>query len=212
MLLGLIADIHEAVELLAEALDGFQRRGVDEVIFLGDVCGMHQRLEQTVALLRRGNVVGVWGNHDFGLCHGVNDEVRARYSPEMFEYTASLQPTLIRDDCLFAHVEPWLDPCDLLQLWYFDGLPDTPAKLARSFDAVPQRVLISGHVHRWYLASTEGPINWDGSSRIWLRPPRRYYLVVDALVHGWCATYDTQTGELVPIRLTSPLPTRPGSP
>jgi hypothetical protein len=77
---------------------------------------------------------------------------------------------------------------------------------------VPQRVLISGHVHRWFLATPQGPIDWDVHSRIWLRPPQRYYLVVDALVLGQCAIYDTTTGELEPITLSGPRPTPPDSP
>jgi len=208
MLLGLLADVHEADGLLREALDELRRLGVAEVVFLGDVCGMHQRLEETVALMRQAGVVGVWGNHDFGLCRGVDEQMRQRYSPELFAYAGSLSGKLVREDCLFSHVEPWLDPDDLMQLWYFDGLPDTPEKLARCFAAGPQRVMISGHVHRWYLASQEGPMDWAGGSRIWLRPPGRYYLVVDALVHGWAATYDTTTGELTPIRLKGELPQR----
>src|SRR5262249_47781872 len=209
MLLGLIADVHEAVDLLREALDEFRRRDVAETVFLGDLCGMHQRLEATVALLREAGVVGVWGNHDFGLCHAITDEMRKLFPPDLLDYTQTLTGTLIREDCLFTHVEPWLDANDALQLWYFEGLPDTPVKLARCFDASPQRVLISAHVHRWFLASPAGPIEWDGASRVYLRPPGRYYLVVDALVHGWCATYETTTGELTPIRLSGPLPRRP---
>src|SRR5437588_12317100 len=146
MRLGLVADVHEATDLLREALELFLRHKVDEVIFLGDLCGMHERLEETVALLRDAGVVGVWGNHDFGLCHDLTDYARSRYPADLLAYTTTLKPTLVRDDCLFTHVEPWLDPNDLMQLWYFDGLPDTPAKLARCFDAVSERVLISGHV------------------------------------------------------------------
>jgi predicted phosphodiesterase len=209
MLLGLIADVHEADWLLREALDEFRRLGVDEIVFLGDLCGMHERLEETAALMREAGVVGVWGNHDFGLCHGVDEETRKRYSPELFAYTEALQGSLVREDCLFTHVEPWLDPHDLMSLWYFDGLPDTPEKLKRCFDAAPQRVLISGHVHRWFLASQEGPMEWAGGSRVGLRPPGRYLLIVDALVHGWAATYDTATGELTPLRLKGELPRRP---
>ena len=208
MLLGLLADVHEAVDLLREALQEFRRRGVAQVVFLGDVCEMTVRLEETVALLRDAGAVGVWGNHDFGLCHSVSADTRRRYSAELFAFTESLAGHLVRDDCLFSHVEPWLDPNDLSQLWYFEGLPDTPAKLARCFDAVPQRVLVSGHVHRWFLASPDGPIDWDGQSSIWLRPPQRFYLVVDALIHGGCATYDTASGELTPVRLQGPLPRR----
>ncbi len=212
MRLGLLADIHEAVDLLREALGLFQRRGVDEVVCLGDICGMHDHLEETVSLLRQAGAVGVWGNHDFGLCYAVDDYARGRYPAELLAYTTTLEGRLVRDDCLFTHVEPWLDPYDVLQLWYFEGLPNTPGKLARCFAAVPQRVLLSGHVHRWFLASPRGPIDWDGTSAICLRPPERYYLVVDALVHGWCAIYETTTGELEPIRLAGPLPRRPDSP
>src|SRR4051812_45199258 len=142
MLLGLIADVHEADWLLREALDEFRRRGAAQTVFLGDVCGMHQRLEATVALMREASVVGVWGNHDFGLCHGVDDETRKLFSPELLAYAVTLKGTLVIDDCLFSHVEPWLDANDLMQLWYFEGVPDTPEKLARCFAAAPQRVLV----------------------------------------------------------------------
>jgi predicted phosphodiesterase len=116
MRLGLLADIHEAVDLLREAIELFRRRGVDEIICLGDFCAMHSHLEETVDLLRGAGVVGVWGNHDFGLCRPADDYARRRFSPELLAYTASLQPRLVRDDCLFTHVEPWLDPNDLMQL------------------------------------------------------------------------------------------------
>jgi predicted phosphodiesterase len=201
MRLGLIADIHEAVEPLAEALDHFARQRVDAVIHLGDVCRMHRRLDETVALLHLGGVAGVWGNHDYGLCRNVGDDTRQRFSPAVLNYMGTLQPTLTLGDCLFTHVEPWLDANDLVQLWYFEGLPDTPDKLARCFAAVPQRVLFSGHVHAWFLAGEQGPIPWDGASPVRLAPPGRYYVVLHALVAGHCALYDTDTGELVPVRV-----------
>jgi predicted phosphodiesterase len=205
MRLGLLADIHEAVDLLREALALFRRHGVDEVVSLGDFCEMHQHLDETVRLLRDAGAVGVWGNHDFGLCQPTGTALDGRFAAEVLAWTTSMQPHLVRDDCLFTHVEPWLDGNDLVQLWYFEGLPDTPEKLARSFDAVPQRVLFSGHVHRWFLASPRGPIDWDGRTPIHLRPPERYYLVVDALVHGRCAIYETTTGELTPLTLSGPV-------
>src|SRR5207244_7389868 len=104
MRLGLLADVHEALELLREAIELFRRRGVDEIVCLGDICAMHDDLEETVEVLREAGVVGVWGNHDFGLCKPIDDSVRARYG-KMLEYTTTLQPRLVRDDCLFTHVE-----------------------------------------------------------------------------------------------------------
>src|SRR5436190_941419 len=120
MRLGLLADIHEDVDLLREALELFRRRGVEEVVCLGDICGMHEHLEETIRLLQDGGVVGVWGDHDFGLCCPADDSVRARFAPELLAYTTSLQARLVLDDCLFTHVEPWLDGNDLMQLWYFE--------------------------------------------------------------------------------------------
>jgi predicted phosphodiesterase len=203
MLLGLLADIHEAVEPLREALDLFARHGVEEVIVLGDICRMHRRLAETVALLREARAVGVWGNHDFGLCRDIGEDVRRHFAPSILEYTQTLQPTLVRKDCLFTHVEPWLDANDLASLWYFDPPPQTPEGFARIFEAVPQRVLFSGHVHRWSLATPAGAVEWDGTTPIRLAPPGRYFVVVGAVVEGHAATFDTATGDLVPLRLTA---------
>ena len=101
---------------------------------------------------------------------------------------------------LFTHVEPWLDANDILQLWYFEGLPDTPEKLAKSFAAVPQRVLFSGHAHRWFLATPEGPCEWAGGPAR-LAPPGRYLVILHPVALGHCAVYDTATAELTPPRL-----------
>jgi predicted phosphodiesterase len=203
MRLGLIADIHEAVEPLREAIELFRGHGVDEIIHLGDVCRMHDRLDDTIAILHRERIAGVWGNHDYGLCRHVSDEIRRRFSATVIDYMDGMAPALVRDDCRFTHVEPWLDANDLAQLWYFEGLPDTAEKLARCFAAAPQRVLFSGHVHTWFLGGVDGPIAWDGETAVRLAPPRRYVVTLHALVAGYCALYDTATGDLVPYRLKS---------
>jgi tetratricopeptide (TPR) repeat protein len=44
--MGLLADIHEAVEPLREALALFRRRGVERVVHLGDICARHRRLDE----------------------------------------------------------------------------------------------------------------------------------------------------------------------
>ena len=202
MLLGLLADIHEAVEPLREALGVFAAHGVEEVVVLGDICRMHRRLAETVALLHEARAVGVWGNHDFGLCRDIGDDIRQRFAPAILEYAQTLQPTLVREDCLFTHVEPWLDANDIAQLWYFDSPPRTPEGFARIFDAVPQRVLFSGHVHRWTLATRDGSVEWDAATRIRLAPPGRYFVIVGAVVAGHAAMYETTTGDLIPVRMT----------
>ena len=80
MRLGILADIHEAVEHLAAALERFRRERVDQVVFLGDVICNGERLAATTELLRRANPSGVWGNHDYGLCCDPEPPVREKYA------------------------------------------------------------------------------------------------------------------------------------
>jgi predicted phosphodiesterase len=200
--LGLITDIHEHVADLELALKACDRHGVDKVICLGDVFETGAAIRETVALLAQRNIVGVWGNHDFGLCSHPSALVssqRKRYAGQVLDYLATFRPSLEVEDCLFSHVEPWRDLNDVLGLWYFDGLPDEPAKIARSFDACSQRVMFTGHVHRWLLATRAGVVPWDGASAIRLAAPERYLVIIAAVCEGYCAVYDTRTCELIPV-------------
>jgi hypothetical protein len=200
MKLGLIADIHEHVEHLQTALERFRSADVDRVVMIGDVVGMTQRLDETCRLLSEAHAVGVWGNHDFGLCVNVDDEIRNRYPPVVISYMTSLRPRLEIDGCLFTHVEPWLDPENLADLWYYDGPPDDHDKLDRIFDAVPNRLMFAGHFHRWLLATPEGIGQWKGDVQIRLHDAR-YFVVVGALCDGRFATFDTHTSELCPFNI-----------
>jgi hypothetical protein len=199
MRLGLLTDIHEDVAHLQRALAALRAEGVDRLVFLGDVCQMSERLEETVALLAEAGAVGVWGNHDFGLCHKPDEELSSHYSASLIRYMRGLAPRLEIDGCLFTHVEPWLDATSLEDLWWFEGLPDTPARVAQSFAAVPNRVMFVGHFHRWFVACRNGPLPWHGEGPITLDPSERYLVGIAAVCEGRCAVFDTETGTLTPI-------------
>ena len=140
------------------------------------------------------------GNHDFGLC-GDNQraEDRQRYSERVLAFMGALQPRLEVEGCLFAHVEPWLDPEKIEDLWYFEGPPDTPEQVARSFAAVPNRLIFIGHYHHWLLATPDGVQPWAGDRPIVLDADQRYLVAVHAVCDGWCALFDTGTSELFPF-------------
>jgi hypothetical protein len=140
MRLGILADIHEHTDELRQAIDVLEKHGADRFVVLGDVFETGKRIDETVSLLRDVAAIGVWGNHDIGLCFDPTEKVRQRYSPAVLDFMGTLQPRLEIDGCLFTHVEPWLDPYKIEDLWYFDGPPDTPEKLARNFAAVPNRI------------------------------------------------------------------------
>jgi len=199
MKLGLITNIHEQVELLRSALDRFDKERVDQVVVIGDLLKMGERIEETCRLLAEANAVGVWGNHDFGLCFDPDDEIREKFPAAVIEYMTSLRPRLDIADCHFTHVEPWLDPENVADLWYFDGPPDEHGKLERIFNAVPNRVMFSGHFHRWLLTTPDGISEWNGERPIRLFDHLRYFVVVGGLCDGRYAVFDSDRSVLMPV-------------
>jgi len=198
MKLGLITDIHEEAELLRLALERFANDQVDQVVVIGDVCRIGRHLEETCRLLSDAKAIGVWGNHDLGLCLDPDQETLAKYSATVIDFMASLRPRLEVGGCYFAHVEPWLNPEEIADLWYADGPPDEHQKLDRIFDAVPHRIMFAGHCHQWLLVTPQGIADWSGDTPLALSSAARTFVVVGALCEGWSATYDTETTELVP--------------
>jgi hypothetical protein len=200
MRIGILADIHEQDDELRRAVAVLKQHGADRLVVLGDVFDSGRRLEVTVDLLVAAGAVGVWGNHDFGLCGGnLTAEDRQRYGEHVLAFLDGLRPRLEIEGCLFTHVEPWLDPEKIEDLWYFEGPPETPEQVARSFSAVPNRVMFMGHDHCWRLISPEGVQPWSGERPITLRGEERYLVTVHAVCCGKCALFDTGTRELTPF-------------
>ncbi len=198
MKLGIITDIHEHVGHLRTALAHFRQEQVDQVVVLGDVFETGKRIDETCRLLLEAKAVGVWGNHDFNLCVNPSDELRAKYTGAVIDFMTSLQPRLEIANGHFSHVEPWLDPEKIADLWYIDGPPDAQDKLDRIFKAVPHRILFAGHFHKWLLATPEGIRDWKGEVPTCLEPDR-CFVVIGALCEGQFAIFDTESSELQPF-------------
>jgi hypothetical protein len=202
MLIGIVADIHDAVEPLKAALTRFRELGVQQVVSLGDAFETFKRGEpgaEVAFLLREHRAIGVWGNHDVGLSHKIPDDIRRKADPDLLAFTQTLKPQLVLDNCRFSHVEPWLDPTKIEDLWHFDETPTTPESAGRSLTAVPEQFLFVGHYHCWAITSEDEIADWDGTEMISLLIDRRYLVRTAPVVHGWSAIFDTTTGELTPI-------------
>jgi predicted phosphodiesterase len=204
MLLGIVTDIHNETSTLRRALAEFEARGVDQVVSLGDACDCFSteagQAAEVASLLQGAGAIGVWGNHDIGLCYRVSDQIRQMTDAATLEYLAGMKPTLQLGDCHFSHVEPWLDACKVEDLWYYEGPPDTAEKASRSFAAVPQRYVFVGHLHRWLVMTPAGRVECDGEAAIVLNEAARYLVAVAPVVSGWCATFETGSSLLTPIR------------
>lgn len=197
MRLGLLADIHEAVEPLAAALRVLKSRRADAFIMLGDVLESGERIDETVALLADLPGGGVWGNHDMGLCGDVPPVIRERFSKVTLEYFARLRPRLDVEGRRFQHVDPHLDPEKFEDLWRF---PTTAERIAGLAQCTDTKVFV-GHLHDWRVLTPERQVDWSGEETLRYRSDQRYLTVVNAVVNGWCALLDTDRDTLEPIRV-----------
>jgi predicted phosphodiesterase len=206
MRIGLVTDIHNDAKSLSRALSALSARGVDQVITLGDTLDVFLPDGDAVnvaTVLQEQRVVGVWGNHDFVLCRNVDERFRTRYAGSaVLDFMAGMLPTLVVGDCHFSHLEPLGDPHDVAHLWSLKDKPfDFMELAALSFAAVEERLIFAGHYHRWWAGSEDGSLQWEGDRPLELAASRRYFVVVDAVLGGWCAWLDTDAGVLLPIRI-----------
>lgn len=199
MLLGLITDIHEHTAHLQAALAEFTVEGVDQVVVIGDLFEMGKSIHETCCLLSDAGAIGVWGNHDIGLCRP-NEEVRTKYSPETLKFMKTLKARLLTENCYFSHIEPWLNPEELSDLWYLNGPPDSNKDLNRIFNSCDHRYMFSGHYHRWLLSTPDRIHDWSGYAPVSLKRDRSF-VVVGALCEGRFATFDTETCVLTPFNI-----------
>ena len=199
MRLGLLADIHEEVNHLRWAIAALRDRGVDQFVVLGDIFETGRRIDETVELLCPLNSCGVWGNHDFGLCRQVSERIRNRYSQQTLKYFATLQPRIEIQGYRFQHIEPFLDPEQLEDLWWYggDGFLDSH----RSFQACSSSRMFMGHVHRWEAIVPERNLAWNGIVKLKLDGGTRYLFAIHAVAQGHCAVFDTELDSLEPISL-----------
>ncbi len=201
MKIALLADIHESNENLKSAIDRLSHEAIDRWLVLGDIFETGERILETVHLLKSIGAEGVWGNHDYGICGEVSDEIRSRFDPEVLEYASRLRPKLRIEDLLFQHIEPWLNPERLEDLWYFEGKPQSAEQIRRGFAAGDHRISFHGHYHCWLVGTEHGMLPWHGTQPIQLAPPHRYMVVIQGVVQGYCATYDTETNWLTPLHI-----------
>jgi Calcineurin-like phosphoesterase superfamily domain len=205
MRLGILSDIHEHVSHLERALELFPRHNVERIVVLGDVYCHGRNIRPTVDVLAPLGSVGVWGNHDFGLCRDIAPRIRDKFPGPVLDYFATLRPRLEIDDCLFTHVQPRYDPDDVSQLWHIDEEPTPYHDLTPNFSAVSQRMMFMGHWHRWLIATPEGELPWRGEGPTRL-PLGRHLVVVHAVMDGYAAVYDTVSAELIPLDLRTEVP------
>jgi diadenosine tetraphosphatase ApaH/serine/threonine PP2A family protein phosphatase len=158
-LLALFADIHGNREALDACLADAQRRGVQKLVFLGDLVGYGADPAYVVDLVAerlRDGALAVLGNHDAAMiagCDSMNGAARAsiewtrqRLDKNRQDFIAGLPLTAESGDLLFVHADA-AQP----RRWSY---VTSSVEAQRSLRATTRRVTLCGHVHRPQLYAT----------------------------------------------------------
>jgi len=109
-LYGLVADIHGNREALGAALTALERRGVRQLLCLGDVVGYNADPDECVAMLQSRGALSIAGNHDlialrrldFARCSGkamyALKRTRRNLAPASAAYLAGLPDERVIDE------------------------------------------------------------------------------------------------------------------
>ena len=92
MVYGLVGDIHGNREALGAALEALERRGVGQILCLGDVVGYNADPDECVEMLRGRGALSIAGNHDLiglGRLDLARCSNKARYSLKRTRRTLS---------------------------------------------------------------------------------------------------------------------------
>ncbi len=197
MRIGILADIHGDVDNLESALARLRHEHVDQIVLLGDVIESRSGASETVSLLKANDAVGVWGNHEMGLSIEPSQAIRDKYNDSVVDFFGTLVPRFELGDLLFSHTLPSEDFTDPAS-YYLGRRPDEEGGLDPSFAQFPHRVIFIGHFHRWFVATPQALLSWDGSEPLHLTRDQRYLVGVPAVMNGWFAIYDDSTNVMTP--------------
>lgn len=161
-LIGLISDVHAAPEPVAEALQLFEKAGVERVLCAGDIAGYMDQLDATITLLEESNCQTIIGNHDLKyLDH--HDEVDSatdhRAHSFLKQLPATYQTSIEGKRLYMVHAQPPEGCHGGIKLLDKNGkiLPERVTQWSQTLQSFDHDVLVVGHTHQvfsQYLGDT----------------------------------------------------------
>ncbi|MDI6807203.1 MAG: metallophosphoesterase family protein, partial [Candidatus Aenigmarchaeota archaeon] len=70
MLIAFIADIHSNLEALQAVLKEIEKRGIEKIFCLGDICGYGANPCECIKLIKERKIPTILGNHDLASVTG----------------------------------------------------------------------------------------------------------------------------------------------
>jgi putative phosphoesterase len=199
--IGLISDVHSSPEALAEALQIFTEKQVDDIICAGDIAGYYDGLLPTIQLLAGSNCKTIVGNHDQSWLEENTVEQGGGDSSEIRNYLQQLPQTLqlsIEGKRLFVvHANPPSEQHGGIKLRnrYGEIVAKRKVEWSQLLADFEYDVLIVGHTHQVYaeqlgqvLVINPGSVPFNHSCMVLSLPELRvetYALGNREIIHCW---------------------------
>ncbi|MBE9563819.1 MAG: metallophosphoesterase family protein [Proteobacteria bacterium] len=159
-LIGLISDVHATPEPVTEALEIFEKAGVNLVLCAGDIAGYMDKLDETVKLLVDHDCQTIVGNHDLKYIDH-HDDGSDSTSINFLKNLPATYETVIEGKSLYmVHAQPpdgchggikLLDKNAIL-------IPDNVEHWSDELQAFNYDVLIVGHTHQVFAEVLGGTL------------------------------------------------------
>lgn len=162
MRIGFVSDAHGNPVGLNNCLEFLNKKGVDQIYFLGDAVGYLPRWSEVLRLLRDNDVICIRGNHDEMVLEKNHPEEKSdiyRFMPEYVEsigtYLDWIRAWPLRIDAEVAGKKLLLvhgSPSDPLTGYIY------PWTDLSSFESVEADCIVMGHTHRPYIRHVAGKL------------------------------------------------------
>jgi predicted phosphodiesterase len=189
-MIGFVADSHNRLCLLKEAVDFLKGLAAGRIIHLGDICDSLDPgfLEQAAVLIHEENIEALRGNNE---CVVLTEFVPAHpgfLGRETLSFLENLPYTIRIGDLSCTHSAPfdWPEATRRPLRYYL------PRLMAQG--SLPFRILFRGHSHRPSVLEIHDAkiekIPVSPGEEILFHPDKKYIVTVGAIERGACALFD----------------------
>lgn len=160
---AIISDVHSNLEALQAVFEDIDKRGVKDVVCLGDVLGYGPNPRECVDLIRKRCRLTIMGNHDHAVLYEPNNfntpaERACYWTRQVLEtepneeirnarwrWLGQLPHRAVEGDVLFVHASPRRPMNEYL---FPEDVFTNPQKVIANFERLDARICFSGHTHQ----------------------------------------------------------------
>lgn len=160
---AIISDIHSNLEALEVVLADIHKRGIEEIICLGDVVGYGPNPRECLDLVREHTRLCLMGNHDHAVLYEptnfnlpaeracywtrrlLEEEPDATLRSERWDFLGAMPVRCRENDLLFVHASPRRPINEYI---FPEDVFTNPQKVIANFERLDTRLCFVGHTHQ----------------------------------------------------------------